>query len=542
MMPRPRRRARSSQTIADLRRRLQEAEDTIAAIREGHVEALVVHAAEGEQIYTLRSADHPYRLMVEQMREGALTLDADGTILYCNTRFAELMGMPPERVAGLHFGDFFVPIYRPMLSALLGAEAFRDECELRNEQGTVIATQLSSSALAIDGIRTVAVVVSDLTQERNARGLRESNRLKDEFLQTLSHELRTPLNVIVGWTRMLLSGQLNDAARRHALEMIDRNASAQTMLVNDLVDMSRLTTGKLTLDLEPVRVASAIEAAIDSIRPSADSKGLTIDMPSYDPDDCVLADAARLQQILWNLLSNAVKFTPAGGRIAVAVRRADDRIGIEVCDSGIGIDAAFLPHVFDRFRQADAGSTRTVGGLGLGLAIVRDLVLLHQGEVTAESRGPGKGARFSVTLRASSRCTLERPLIRVPTGIRLSGQHVMVVEDHAASRELLARALEGAGASVAAFEDAPDAYAALSEMQPSVIVADIGMPAENGYSFIQRVRAHTLPTIQSVPAIAVTAYASAADRLEALAAGFQRHLAKPVDLRLLIETIHEVTR
>src|SRR3954463_12768474 len=250
---------RSGSTVESLRRRLQEAEDTLQAIREGHIDALVLQTPDGEQIYTLRTADQPYRLIVEQMREGALTLSAEGTVLYCNARFAELVGQSSVGIVGQVFANFVAPQDRATIRTLLNAETFREDCELLTAHGVSFPAQLSATALVIDQARMTAVVVSDLTAERTERTLRESNRLKDEFLQTLSHELRTPLNVIVGWTRMLLTGQLNDVIRRHALEMIDRNAHAQTQLVNDLVDMSRLTSGKLSLELEPVPVVAAVQ-------------------------------------------------------------------------------------------------------------------------------------------------------------------------------------------------------------------------------------------------------------------------------------------
>src|SRR5581483_3674481 len=302
-MARKRRSTLASPEMDDLRRRLQEAEDTINAIREGHVEALVVSAPEGEQVYTLRTADQPYRLMVEQMREGALTLGADGTILYCNERFAELMALPAERIAGQALQEFVQADDLATVQRVLNAESYRAEVQLKTAAGTLSPAQLSSIALSIDGARTVAVVVTDLTHERTERGLRESNRLKDEFLATLSHELRTPLNVILGWTRMLLQDHLNDQARKHALELIDRNAQAQAQLVNDLVDMSRMTTGKLQVDLEPLPVVPALEAALESVRPAAEAKDLTIQTSWHVADANVLADATRLQQVLWNLLS-----------------------------------------------------------------------------------------------------------------------------------------------------------------------------------------------------------------------------------------------
>jgi len=529
--------------MADLRRRLQEAEDTINAIREGHVEALVVHAPDGEQVYTLRSADQPYRLMVEQMREGALTLAADATILYCNQRFAELIALPAERIAGQTLGDFLHPDDAPTLARLLKSQSYRAQVQLRTAGGAVNPAQLSSITLDIDGARTVAVVVTDLTHERTERGLREANRLKDEFLATLSHELRTPLNVILGWTRMLLHDQLSEHARKHALELIDRNAQAQAQLVNDLVDMSRMTTGKLQLELEPLPVVPVLEAALESVRPAADAKALTIHTSWRVHDANVLADATRLQQVLWNLLSNAIKFTPNGGRISVSAQRVDRRIRIEIADNGIGIAPAFLPHVFDKFRQADSATTRRHGGLGLGLAIVHDLVRLHGGDVEVHSPGVGQGATFVVTLRASNEpsTTDDRPG-PASTTVSLEGHSIMLLEDHADSRDLLVQALRNSGADVAAFAAASDAFAALDRVRPSVIVADIALPDQDGYSFIRRVRAHSTPAIQTIPAIAVTAYATVPDRAEALAVGFQQHMPKPIDLGRLVQVIHELTR
>jgi len=286
-----------------------------------------------------------------------------------------------------------------------------------------------------------------------------------------------------------------------------------------------------------------LESALESVRPSAELKGLSIETRWQVQEVNVLADATRLQQVLWNLLSNAVKFTPSGGRISVRARQVADRVEIAVTDTGIGIDAAFLPHAFDRFRQADSATTRRYGGLGLGLAIVHDLVRLHGGEVAVESPGVGQGSTFSVTLHATgsvARTGSERRRPRKP--ISLAGHAIMLLEDHHDSRELLVRALKGSGASVAAFGSASEAFAALDRVRPTVIVADIGLPGEDGYSFIRRVRAHSAPAMQSVPAIAVTAYTSIPDRAEALAVGFQQHLPKPIDPERLIQAIDGMPR
>ncbi len=286
-----------------------------------------------------------------------------------------------------------------------------------------------------------------------------------------------------------------------------------------------------------------LEAALESVRPAAEAKDVSIHTSWHVGDTNVLADATRLQQILWNLLSNAVKFTPNGGRIAVSAKRIEWHIRIEVTDTGIGIAPAFLPHVFDRFRQADSATTRRYGGLGLGLAIVHDLVRLHGGEVEVRSPGVGHGATFVVTFRASE-APPHASDRREPAGtaISLEGHSILLLEDHADSRELLMRALRTSGADVAAFAIASDAFAALERVRPSVIVADIGLPDEDGYSFIRRVRAHSMPAIQTIPAIAVTAYATSPDRAEALAVGFQKHMPKPIDPGRLVEVIHELTR
>jgi PAS domain S-box-containing protein len=532
-----------SPTIQRLRSRLREAEDTLQAIRDGHVDALVVDSPDGEQLYALRTADQPYRLMVEQMREGALTLSADGTILYCNDRFAQLVGAEAHGITAHSFADFLVPEERVRLQTMLEAETFRDDFQLVSVAGTSNPAQLSSTALLIDGVRTVAVVVSDLTHERIERSLRESNRLKDEFLATLSHELRTPLNVILGWTRMLLAGQLSDSAQQHAFHLIERNARAQAQLVNDLVDMSRMITGKLKLELETLPLVPALEAAIESVRPTAQTKNLTLHAAWQVQSTCVVADATRLQQVLWNLLSNAVKFTPDGGAISVSATEIEGRIRIAVSDTGIGIDPAFVPHVFDRFRQADSGTTRSQGGLGLGLAIVRDLIRLHGGDVDVRSGGVGRGATFTITLRASGEVPREsdrRERSRETTS--LVGHCVIVLEDHNDSRELMRLTLENAGAAVAVFDRSAKALEAFEEMRPSAVVADIGMPDEDGYDFIRKVRRHSSAAVQSVPAVAVTAYATASDRALALEAGFQWHLTKPLDPDELVEVIHQIAR
>ncbi len=378
----------------------------------------------------------------------------------------------------------------------------------------------------------------------------QANRLKDEFLATVSHELRTPLNAILGWARVLRTASLNESLTARALESIERNAIAQSRLIEDILEVSRIVTGKLRLRVASVDLNHVIDAALDVVRPAAEAKGIVIEreLPS---DPCIgLGDFGRLQQVIWNLLSNAVKFTPRDGRVRVSLARSDGWDRISVTDTGKGIDPAFLPHVFAPFRQADASTTRDYGGLGLGLAIVRQLVELHGGSVRAESEGEGRGATFVVMLpvpahvpeRSGSPLTVTaaaagRPPAPPPD---VSGVRVMVVDDDADARELIAAALGYYGADVTTVGSVADAMALLPESQPDVLVSDIAMHGEDGYSLIQRVRALPKDLRPDVPAIALTAYASTGDRGKALAAGYQLHIAKPFDPTELARTVQRL--
>ena len=372
----------------------------------------------------------------------------------------------------------------------------------------------------------------------------EANRTKDEFLATLSHELRTPLNAILGWVQVLRTGKLDPAAGARALETIERNARSQAQLIADLLDVSRIITGKLRLDFKPVELRRIIDSALETVRPAADAKGILLDISIGPLASPVLGDADRLQQVIWNLLSNAIKFTPRTGRVEVRVREEGGNAVIRVSDSGIGIRPDFLPYVFDRFRQAEGSITRTHGGLGLGLSIVRHLIELHGGTAEVESAGEGEGAIFSVRLPLRAELAGDDPLDR--TGVTaglfstpdlLAGVRVVVVEDEADTRELLALSLQQCGAEVSAFGSVPEALASFDLAVPDVLLSDIGVPGEDGYSLIRKVRALPPALGGNVPAAALTAYARAEDRLRALEAGYQTHLAKPVDPAELIATV-----
>jgi signal transduction histidine kinase len=371
----------------------------------------------------------------------------------------------------------------------------------------------------------------------------EANRTKDEFLATLSHELRTPLNAILGWVQVLRMGKLDPAAATKALETIERNARSQAQLIADLLDVSRIITGKLRLDFRPVDLRRIIDSAQESVRPAADAKGIHLAISIGPLASPALGDTDRLQQVIWNLLSNAIKFTSKGGSVEVRLREVEGNAVIRVSDTGIGIRPDFLPYVFDRFRQAEGSITRTHGGLGLGLSIVRHLIELHGGTAEVESAGEGQGATFIVGLPlraelaedALDRTAVGRSVFQAPD--LLAGVRVLVVEDETDTRELLVVALQQCGAEVTAFGSVPEALEELDRALPHVLLSDIGVPGEDGYSLIRKVRARGPGQGGDLPAAALTAYARAEDRQRALDAGYQTHLAKPVDPAELIAAV-----
>ena len=386
-----------------------------------------------------------------------------------------------------------------------------------------------------------------LSSEKLARSEAErANRLKDEFLATISHELRNPLNAILGWAHMLRLGKLTEPIAERAVETIYRNAKSQAQLVSDLLDVSRIISGKLRLDMRTVDLIFIINAAIDSIRPAAEAKGIRVQTMLDPAAGPISGDADRLQQIVWNLLTNAVKFTPKGGRIQVKVQRINSHVEIDVSDSGVGISKEFLPYVFDRFRQADASITRTHGGLGLGLSIVRQLVDLHGGSVSVQSEGEGKGATFTITLPfvgvVTNQNDAESPtqgeeIISFEGLPSLQGLKILVVDDEADTRELIREVLKECGSEVITSRSAEEALAALQEHKPDILISDLGMPDEDGYSLISKIRALPDERGGQIPAAALTAYARAEDRMRVLRSGFQFHLPKPIDSAELVTVV-----
>jgi len=387
-----------------------------------------------------------------------------------------------------------------------------------------------------------------LIREQAARAEAEAaNRTKDEFLATLSHELRTPLTAILGWSHLLRMNKLREPQFAHALETIERNARSQSQLIDDLLDVSRIVTGKLQIEFSTVDLSAVIEAAIESVHPALAAKEITLETVA-EPGCRVLGDANRLQQIFWNLFTNAIKFTPKGGQVKVNAERRGSEIRIKVTDSGIGISPEFLPYIFDRFRQADGSTTRAQGGLGLGLAIVRHLVELHHGRVEVHSQGKQLGSTFTVRLpiahavtdqsngRGDSQQIKDEDLL-VKSSRILDGLKILVVDDDRDTRDLVSTILTRCGSEVRCSESAADALLAFQEWNPDLLVSDIGMPLEDGYGLIRKLRKLKSRRAKQIPALALTAYATDEDRTLALSAGFQMHLPKPIEPESLVSSI-----
>jgi signal transduction histidine kinase len=426
-----------------------------------------------------------------------------------------------EVLGGLFFGHSQVGVFGP-----------RDE-------HTVVAIA-QQAAVAMDSAR-----LFELAQQERAKA-EDASRMKDDFLATISHELRTPLQSILGWTHMLRRGALEGPAGQRALEAVERNAKAQAALIEDILDVSRIIAGKLRIEVAPVSLAEVVSAALDTVRPAADAKQVRL-TALVDPEASpVMGDEHRLQQVAWNLLSNAVKFSRPGGWVEVAVRSESDAVVVTVRDDGQGIPADFLPHVFDRFRQLDASITRKSAGLGLGLSIVKHVVELHGGSVLAESAGEGLGATFSVRIPSVARSQpSETPrgssFATMPPGTPgtalVAGLRILVVDDEEDARELLHALLVHEKAEVRTASSSREAFALLREDPPDVLLSDIGMPEEDGYTLIERVRALPASEGGRTPAVALTAYARSEDRTRSLRKGFNHHVAKPVDAQELLAAI-----
>ncbi len=498
--------------------------------------------------------------LIKNAPDPVFVSDLQGKILQANDAVYTLLGFRTAEVVEQSLSRFIsVDETREFMAALreVVARGVTRNARLtpRSVSGEIIPTTLNASALrdadgAVNGaigilrdMRAYEMVVGDLEESR--RKLDAANRAKDEFLATLSHELRTPLNAILGWVRLLRSGTLDAAGASRGPEVIERNTRLLAQLIEDLLDVSRIITGKLRLDVGSIDLVSVIVAAMEAVQTAADAKGIRLET-SLDPAlGPVSADHSRLQQVVWNLLTNAIKFSSSGGRVELGLVAAGSHVEMTVGDAGQGIHPAFLPHLFERFRQANSSTTRVHGGLGLGLAIVRTLVELHGGTVAAASHGEGRGARFTVKLPAVARredfAATPRPRAAATAYPSLDGLRVLIVEDDADTANVLDVLIAGCGAETRTVMSVADALELLGQWPADLLLSDLGMPGEDGYSLIETVRRQeSTRGGRALPAIAVTAYARKEDRERALAAGFNTHIRKPVEPEELLSAISEI--
>ena len=508
----------------------------------------------------LRTSEIRYRRLFEAARDGILILNAATLrITDVNPFMTELLSYSREEFLGKELWE--IGLFSDKETS---QKAFRElqvkgylryeDLPLQTTEGKLREVEFVSNVYEEDSHQVIQCNIRDITDRKRAeeerRLLLESaqaaradaeaaNSIKDEFLALLSHELRTPLTSILGWSRLLAAGSLDEIASKRAVDIIVRNARAQRQLIDDLLDISRIITGKLGLNVRPVGLTPIIEAIVDDLRPAADAKNIHLQTALDLRIVPISGDPDRLQQIIWNLLTNAIKFTPKGGRVQVRLERIDSHVELVISDTGQGIDPELLPHVFDRFRQSDSSSTRRHGGLGLGLAIVRQLVELHGGTVTAESQGTGEGTTFRVRLPLMSvhheLSDVEMTRNMIGTNTLTNGQQslidlrVLVVDDEPDARDLIAAVLTGRGAEVVSVGSAGEALREMERQRFDVLISDIGMPEMDGYSLISKVRQLPAERGGRIPAAALTAYAGVEDRMRVLSAGYQMHIPKPVD-------------
>jgi len=497
------------------------------------------------------------RAVLDTALDAVISMDATGRVTFWNPRAEQIFGWSREEAVGKRVADLIIPPDMRAAHASGLAHYLRTgEGRLLNRRVEMMAVRRDGSEvpveLALVAVRegeyhTLSAFLRDITERKRAEAERDrlfmaaekarteaeaASRAKDEFLATLSHELRTPLTSIVGWVYLLRSGRLDPAGVARGLETIDRNAMLQAQLVSDILDMSRIMAARFRLNVRPLELAPVVAAAMDSLVPAASAKGIRL-LPVLDPSAGVVSgDADRLQQVVWNLLSNAIKFTPQGGRVQVRLARAEGHAEITVEDTGPGIRPEVLPHVFELFRQGDSSNTRAHGGLGLGLAVVRQLVELHGGTVHAASAGPGAGSAFTVRLPLSRDDVAQEPAAAaaasVAAGPRLDGLRVLIADRGAEVREVVARILGQAGAEVLTASSARETLETMARERPDVLVVELEMADESGYALLSKVRALPPEAGGRTPAAALSSWSRTEDRVRSLLAGFQIHLSKPI--------------
>jgi PAS domain S-box-containing protein len=554
---------------------------TVSPIRDAH--GTIVGASKVGRDITERKRSRELRermaAIVDSSDDIIVSKDLYGAITSWNKGAEKILGYTADEMIGQHVSVLMPEEHLEDLSKILncisrGESVEHYETQRRRKDGVIIDVSLTVSPLRDEHGNVVGAskIGRDITERKKAEGLllqreeelrqaaveRESlldaeraarseieriSIMKDEFLATVSHELRTPLNAILGWSQLLAQGVGDDL--REGLDVIQRNARAQTQLIDDLLDMSRIISGKVRLDVQPTDLSSVVDAAVEAVRPSADAKGIRL-RKIIDPHaGPVMGDPTRLQQVIWNLLANAIKFTPKGGKVELFLERVNSHLEITIHDTGIGIKPEFLPFIFERFRQADSSSTRSHGGLGLGLSIVKNLVELHGGNVRAKSPGEGEGTTFAITLPLAPIRSVdgrEHPTTskRVSwdcTEIDLHGLKVLVVDDEPDARALISRILSQCKAEVSTASSAVEGLQQVAAFEPHVIVSDIGMPDTDGYQFIREVRRLPIEKGGKIPAIALTAFARSEDRSRAMVAGYQMHISKPIEPYELLATV-----
>lgn len=536
-----------------------EAREAILALHAGEADAIVVQTPEGEGVYTLENINRPYRLFVEQMQEGALTIGDDGTIHYCNQRFADMLGATVEGIIGRSLDEFIATSSLSDYHHLRERgrhETARGECALKTLSDELLRVQVCFSPLRPRRMRYSSVIVTDLTHVQRQKELtaaretaEQENLAKDRFLAMLSHELRTPLNTVLGWAQMLRRKSFSKEDRERALETIERNTRAQMQLINDLLDVSRIVSGKLRLDMQLVNPADIAGNALESVASSASQKRQKVHCDLDHHAGLVTADSGRLRQAIVNLLNNAVKFTPIGGEVTMTQKRVDGHIEIAVSDTGQGISPEALPLIFNRFQQGGP-SGKHDSGLGLGLYIVKKIMNMHGGEVAADSAGEGRGSTFTLRLPITAVAPEEERNLALPrlarkkreeepaqqSPVRLDGLRVLVVDDDNDALAMMQASLSQIGAEVMIANNTTDGLRMAKEIAPDVLISDLHMPDEDGFDFIRRLRREGISS-RDLPAVALTALARPEDRRRAMLSGFQVHVAKPVEHEELVAAI-----
>jgi PAS domain S-box-containing protein len=519
------------------------------------------------------------QVTLSSIGDAVIATDIKGNVSFMNPTAETLTGWTMAQAVGKPLREIFAvikeetgePIESPLITVNQQSltREFANHSLLVTKDNRKIPIESSSARIKDTAGKVIGVIVvfrdtserhraerereQLLQREQEARAEAESaSQMKDEFLATVSHELRTPLNAILGWAKILANGDLQERTLHQGIGVIERNAKAQAELINDILDVSRIITGRMYLDTQPLDLASIIQTALDTLHPAATAKGISLTVTLDRKVGFVIGDAIRLQQVIWNLVANAIKFTPENGQVEVRLQQQDSQLILSVKDSGIGIKKEFLPYVFDRFRQADSSTTRVHSGLGLGLAIVRHLVELHGGTVAVASDGIGLGALFTVRLPVAgcdvatvtkNKDTDFMPVQERAAGIAdLRGLRVLIVDDEADTRDLLIRILNQHGAETRAAASSTDALQTFLEWQPDVLLSDLGMPFEDGFALIRRIRAMSPENGGHIPAVALTAYVSEEDRRRSRASGFELHIAKPVEPQTLVKAVANLAK